>query len=133
MRSTRTVSSPTRKTLNATAASPSDESATGSSMTADPSPDAPAPVDPADAGPESPSTGAEVVHEPRTVPQRRHDALVGILTAAAASTTAPTTGGAAPTLIVTTTIDDLDGGTCHTDGIDIPLPARLAHRIACTG
>lgn len=51
----------------------------------------------------------------------------------AASTTAPTTGGAAPTLIVTTTIDDLDGGTCRTDGIDIPLPARLAHRIACTG
>lgn len=69
----------------------------------------------------------------RTVPQKRHDALAAIIQTAAASAETPTLGGAAPTLVVTTTPDDLDGGVARIDGVDVPLPASTAHRIACTG
>ncbi|MGO1768417.1 MAG: DUF222 domain-containing protein [Microbacterium sp.] len=69
----------------------------------------------------------------RTVPQMRHDALAAIIQTAASSAETPTLGGAAPTLVVTTTADDLDGGVARIDGVDVPLPASMAHRIACTG
>ena len=87
---------------------------------------------PEDADHDEPWSDTEHVLDPRTVPQRKHDALMGMLSAAA-SRAAPTIGGAAPTLVVTATVNDLDGGVCRADGVDIPMPARVAHRIACTG
>ncbi len=76
---------------------------------------------------------ADVVRDPRTPAQRRHDVLTSIVQTAAASADAPSLGGAAPTLVVTTTASDLDGGIARIDGIDIPVPASVANRIACTG
>lgn len=88
---------------------------------------------PEDADPDEPWSDTARVHDERTVPQRKHDALMGMLSAAAASPDAPTIGGAAPTLVVTTSVDDLDGGACRADGVDVSMPARVAHRITCTG
>src|SRR5699024_886279 len=62
-----------------------------------------------------------------------HDVVVSMIQTSAASTETPSLGGAAPTLLVTTTADDLDGGVASIDGTDVPVPASLAHRIACTG
>ena len=83
--------------------------------------------DDADTDPSTP------LHDPRTAPQRRHDHFLSILHGAAASASAPTIGGAAPTLVVTVDVHDLEGGTCRADGIDVPIPAALARRTACSG
>src|SRR5690606_32954308 len=65
----------------------------------------------------------------------RHDALMSMIQTAAASADAPTIGGAAPTLVVTVDAEHLvsEGGVADIDGIDISVPASVAHRIACTG
>ncbi|MFC3399386.1 hypothetical protein ACFOEP_13330 [Microbacterium amylolyticum] len=59
--------------------------------------------------------------------------MTSILHGAATAADAPTLGGAAPTLVVTASVEDLDGGVCRADGIEVALPARVAHRTACTG
>lgn len=85
--------------------------------------------------PGEPWADTDVVPDPRTKAQIRHDALMSMIQAAAASAEAPTIGGAAPTLVVTIDAEQLahDGGVADIDGIDIAVPAHVAHRIACTG
>lgn len=75
----------------------------------------------------------EIVPDERTAGQRRHDLFATIVQVAAASKSAPTLGGGAPTLLVTVDAAELAGGMAHIDGIGIPQPASLAHRMACTG
>ncbi|WP_102160921.1 HNH endonuclease signature motif containing protein [Zhihengliuella halotolerans] len=79
-------------------------------------------------------SGTPVVDE-RTPAQKRHDVLASILTAAARAAETPSLGGDAATLLVHITAEDLTDPTGLTtlDGIDIPAPARIAHRIACAG
>lgn len=77
--------------------------------------------------------GDEMIVDPRTVPQIRHDVFVSMIQTAAASSDSPSLGGAAPTLVVTVSADDLDGGVADIEGVGIPVPASIAHRIACTG
>ncbi|MCO1338692.1 hypothetical protein BJH93_07285 [Kocuria polaris] len=86
--------------------------------------------------PESGSTsGPAVVVDERTPAQRRHDVLASILTAAARAAETPTLGGDAATLLVHVTAEDLldSAGSATLDGIDIPAPSRVGHRIACAG
>ena len=79
--------------------------------------------------------GDEVVSDPRTSAQTRHDVLISALQAAARSEETPSLGGAAPTLLVHVALEDIDSpsGTASIDGIDVLLPAAFAHRTACTG
>ncbi|RZU62794.1 HNH endonuclease signature motif containing protein [Zhihengliuella halotolerans] len=81
------------------------------------------------------SSGAPVVVDERTPAQKRHDVLASILTAAARAAETPSLGGDAATLLVHITAEDLTdpAGSATLDGIDIPAPARIAHRIACAG
>ena len=90
---------------------------------------------PEQADPGEPWADTEMVHDPRTKPQIRHDAFMSMIQAAAASADAPTIGGAAPTLVVTVDAEQLtsEGGVADIDGIGIAVPASVAHRIACTG
>ncbi|GAA5037218.1 DUF222 domain-containing protein [Microbacterium fluvii] len=73
--------------------------------------------------------------DPRTVGQRRHDALWTLIHRIATSGTLPTIAGAAPTLVVHAREKDLLAGTgfTHLPGIGEPQPIDLAERIACTG
>jgi len=82
-----------------------------------------------------PWADTDVVPDPRTKAQIRHDALMSMVQAAAASAEAPTIGGSAPTLVVTIDAEQLtcEGGVADIDGIDIAVPAHVAHRISCTG
>ncbi|MFH8251320.1 DUF222 domain-containing protein [Microbacterium sp. B2969] len=79
----------------------------------------------------------EHVHDPRTVDQKRHDALASILSAAASSAETPTLGGAAPTLIVTATEADLaapDGvAFIESAGGPVAVPASFARHAGCHG
>ncbi|WP_460789953.1 HNH endonuclease signature motif containing protein [Microbacterium lacusdiani] len=88
-----------------------------------------------DKGEGEPWTDDEPVDDPRTPAQKRHDVLVAALHAAARSLEVPTLGGDAPTLLVHVALEDLQSptGVATIDGIDVPVPADLAHRIACTG
>ena len=73
--------------------------------------------------------------DPRTVPQKMHDALASILAAAARAVESPSLGGGAPTLVVTVSQADLIRGNAEgrVDGIDAPVsPGAVAHT-ACTG
>ena len=90
---------------------------------------------PEESDPDSAWSDSELIPDPRTSTQIRHDALLSIVQAAAASASAPSIGGAAPTLVVTVESSQLaaDDGVADIDGIDIAVPARVAHRIACTG
>ena len=75
----------------------------------------------------------DAVVDPRTVPQIQHDVLMSMIQVAAASADTPSLGGAAPTLVVTARVEELDGGIADVEGIDLAVPASIAHRIACTG
>ena len=90
---------------------------------------------PEQSDPGEPWADTDMVHDPRTKPQIRHDAFMSMIQAAAASAEAPTIGGASPTLVVTVDAEQLtsEGGVADIDGIAISLPAQVAHRIACTG
>ncbi|RZU60631.1 HNH endonuclease signature motif containing protein [Zhihengliuella halotolerans] len=79
-------------------------------------------------------SGTPVIDE-RTPAQKRHDVLASILTAAARAAETPSLGGDAATLLVHITAEDLSdpSGSATLDGIDIPAPARIGHRIACAG
>ncbi|WP_456283840.1 DUF222 domain-containing protein [Microbacterium sp. JZ101] len=105
----------------------------------------------------------EIIHDPRTPGQKRHDAFFAMIQAASRAAETPTLGGAAPTVMIHITADDLtttdtdtgtgdgDGvhdtaahgpgsafarpkhGIAHLDGFDAPVPATVARRIGCTG
>ncbi|WP_324013834.1 HNH endonuclease signature motif containing protein [Microbacterium sp. JZ37] len=102
----------------------------------------------------------EIIHDPRTPGQKRHDAFFAMIQAASRAAETPTLGGAAPTVMIHITADDLtttnptgdgDGvhdtaahgpgsaftrpkrGVAHLDGVDAPVPATVARRIGCTG
>ncbi|GHD13091.1 HNH endonuclease signature motif containing protein [Zhihengliuella salsuginis] len=83
----------------------------------------------------TPGTPVPVVLDERTPAQKRHDVLASILSAAARSTQTPTLGGDTATLLVHVNAEDLTdpAGIATLDGIDLPAPARIGHRIACTG
>ncbi|WP_121150203.1 HNH endonuclease signature motif containing protein [Microbacterium sp. AG1240] len=78
---------------------------------------------------------AECPPDPRTHPQKNHDALATIVTVAARSGQLPTIGGAAPTLVVSVRADDLatGEGVGHIDGIDEPVPMAVVRHVGCTG
>lgn len=78
---------------------------------------------------------AECPPDPRTHPQKNHDALATIVTVAARSGELPTIGGAAPTLVVSVRADDLAAGegVGHIDGIDEPVPMAVVRHAACNG
>ena len=79
----------------------------------------------------------EIIRDPRSADQRRHDAFAAILAAAAGSVDTPTLGGAAPTLIVTVSEEQLHrpDGVAFLDGPDghTPVPASLARHVGCHG
>ncbi|MFG6502360.1 DUF222 domain-containing protein [Microbacterium sp. P05] len=85
--------------------------------------------------PHDPDAGVECTADKRSPSQKNHDALGTILTVAARSGEVPTLGGGAPTLVVSATQEDLASGTgfAHIDGIDEPLPLRVARHVGCTG
>jgi hypothetical protein len=91
-------------------------------------------ADPESRGSDDPWAGDEIVHDPRTAAQKRHDVLTAVIHTAAKHPDAPKLGGAAPTLLVTVTDEALThGGTARLEGADVPVPVSVAHRIACTG
>jgi hypothetical protein len=73
--------------------------------------------------------------DPRSRAQKQHDTLAAVLGIAARHDDMPRLGGAAPTLIVTITADDYatGHGWAHIDGIDTPVPTRVAAHTACAG
>ena len=73
--------------------------------------------------------------DPRTVPQKMHDALASILAAAARAVESPSLGGGAPTLVVTVSQADLlrGNGEGRVDGIDAPVSPGGVMHLACTG
>ncbi|GGH39961.1 HNH endonuclease signature motif containing protein [Microbacterium album] len=91
------------------------------------------PTDPEDRDEHTPWSTEDVVDDPRTNAQKRHDVLAVIIQSAAKATDTPTLGGAAPTLVVTVAEDDLHNptGAARIDATRVPV--STAHRIACTG
>ena len=73
--------------------------------------------------------------DPRSRAQKQHDTLAAVLGIAARHDDMPRLGGAAPTLVVTVTADDYATGRgwAHVDGIDTPVPTRVAAHTACAG
>ncbi|PQZ53040.1 MULTISPECIES: HNH endonuclease signature motif containing protein, partial [unclassified Microbacterium] len=71
----------------------------------------------------------------RTRAQKQHDTLAAALGIAARHDDMPRLGCAAPTLIVSVTADDYatGHGWAHVDGIDTPVPTRVAAHTACAG
>jgi Domain of unknown function (DUF222) len=90
------------------------------------------PEEPALAAPEEPAPAAP---DPRTMDQRRHDVLVGILDLAARHAETPMLGGAPPTVLVTVRSDDLtsERGAGFIDGQEAPISIRSVKQVACTG
>ena len=82
--------------------------------------------------------GAATPWDPRTLSQRRHDALGSILMTAAAAPGMPALGGAAPTLVVIADASEVGAldGTGFIDGVDEALarvPASVCRQVACSG
>ena len=71
----------------------------------------------------------------RSRAQKQHDTLAAALAIAARHDDMPRLGGAAPTLVVTVTAEDYTTGRgwAHVDGIDTPVPVRVAAHTACAG
>ncbi|WP_372468826.1 DUF222 domain-containing protein [Microbacterium maritypicum] len=71
----------------------------------------------------------------RSRSQKQHDTLAAILGIAARHDDTPRLGGGAPTLVVSVTADDYTTGRgwAHIDGIDTPVPTRVAVHTACAG
>lgn len=71
----------------------------------------------------------------RTRAQKQHDTLAAALGIAARHDDMPRLGGGAPTLVVSVTADDYatGHGWAHVDGIDTPVPTRVAAHTACAG
>ena len=71
----------------------------------------------------------------RSRAQKQHDILAAALGIAARHDDMPRLGGAAPTLVVTVAADDYatGNGWAHIDGIDTPVPIRVAAHTACAG
>ncbi|MBF0817143.1 HNH endonuclease [Microbacterium paludicola] len=92
-------------------------------------------TNPADTEAGEPWGQDEVVPDERTPAQKRHDILHAAIQTAARAEDTPSLGGAAPTLLVHVAAEDLlsPTGVASIDGIQTPVPASIAHRIACTG
>jgi hypothetical protein len=76
----------------------------------------------------------DVVQDPRTKDQQRHDIFIGVLDAMARSGDTPTIGGAAPTVLVTVRAEDLEtGGAGYADGVESPLSPTTVEQFVCTG
>ncbi|WP_146115451.1 HNH endonuclease signature motif containing protein, partial [Microbacterium sp. MYb62] len=75
------------------------------------------------------------VVDPRSRAQKQHDTLAAVLGIAARHDDMPKLGGAAPTLVVAVTADDYTTGRgwAHVEGVDTPVPARVAAHTACAG
>ncbi len=75
------------------------------------------------------------VIDPRTRPQKQHDALATALGIAARHEDMPSLGGAAPTLVVHVNAEDFAEGDrwATIPGIDAPVAATVAAHTACTG
>ncbi|WP_102192448.1 HNH endonuclease signature motif containing protein [Microbacterium aurantiacum] len=75
------------------------------------------------------------VIDPRTRPQKQHDALASALGIAARHEDMPSLGGAAPTLVVHVDAKDFaeDDRWATIPGIDTPVSATVASHTACTG
>ena len=81
--------------------------------------------------------------DPRTLPQRRMDALASILQAYAESPDAPRVGGEAPTLVIVTTDAGLAGDSArgsarpedvpHFEHTGEPVPPSFAAKVLCDG
>ncbi|MFJ6532712.1 DUF222 domain-containing protein [Microbacterium sp. NPDC091662] len=73
--------------------------------------------------------------DPRSRAQKQHDTLAAVLGIAARHDDMPRLGGAAPTLVVTVAADDYATGRgwAQIDGIDTPVPIRVAAHTACAG
>lgn len=73
--------------------------------------------------------------ETRTRAQKQHDTLAAALGIAARHDDMPRLGGSAPTLVVSVTAEDYATGRgwAHVDGIDAPVPTRVAAHTACAG
>ncbi|MFC5434230.1 HNH endonuclease signature motif containing protein [Microbacterium suwonense] len=71
----------------------------------------------------------------RTRPQKMHDVFATILAAAARGGELPDLGGAAPTLVVTVDAADYAAGSgwASVDGVDAPVPMRVAAQVGCAG
>ncbi len=75
------------------------------------------------------------VIDPRTTPQRQHDALATALGIAARHDEMPHLGGAAPTLVVQVTASDLTAGAgwATIPGVEAPVSASVAAHTGCSG
>lgn len=76
--------------------------------------------------------------DPRSRPQKMHDAFATILGAAARGGELPDLGGAAPTLVVTVDAADYASGAGWArvdgaDGLDMGVPVRVAAQVGCAG
>lgn len=85
--------------------------------------------------PEDALDDSEFARDPRTRPQKLHDALATALTVAAASGDLPTLGGAAPTLVVTVSAEAYERGVGRAtlDAAEVPVSLRAARHVACGG
>ncbi|UYO96231.1 HNH endonuclease [Microbacterium sp. M28] len=74
------------------------------------------------------------VIDPRTLAQKRHDALAFALGLAARHEDMPSLGGAAPTLVVQVEAEDFVRGTgwARVAGVDAPVPVSVAAHAACS-
>lgn len=75
------------------------------------------------------------VLDPRRPGQKRHDVLTSMLNAAARAGELPSLGGDNATLVVHVEEQDLVNpqGTAILEGVETKVPARIAHRLTCTG
>ncbi|MDN3310851.1 DUF222 domain-containing protein [Microbacterium oryzae] len=106
-------------------------------------------IPPEDQG-DAPWAAEEIVHDPRTAGQKRHDALTAMIQAASRAAETPTLGGAVPTVMVHVAQQDLASarpddeppvpvgnrskhGIAHLDGVSRAVPASVARRIGCSG
>ncbi|GAB3653889.1 hypothetical protein GCM10027591_10210 [Zhihengliuella somnathii] len=78
---------------------------------------------------------AEGVLDPRKPGQKRHDVLTSLLNAAARAGELPALGGDNAILMVHVEQEDLvdPRGAAVLEGIETRVPARIGHRLACTG
>ncbi|MFB7249907.1 DUF222 domain-containing protein [Microbacterium sp. NPDC056234] len=80
------------------------------------------------------NTDPRAVIDPRTLPQKQHDALAFALIIAARHDDMPSLGGAAPTLVVQVDAEAFVRGTgwAHIAGVDTPVPVSVAAHAACS-
>ena len=75
----------------------------------------------------------DLVDDPRSRDQQRHDILAGVIDMAARSGTLPTIGGAAPTVLVSVRQQDLEAGRGAGFIGEVPISMRAVKQFTCTG